>query len=245
MSAGLEPVRAEPLSTQVFTTLKDAIFAGRFQPGELLRELHLARSLKVSQSTVREALSQLERIGLVVREQNRRTTVTSFTKEEVRDRLEVRLALEEMAAVQAAARLTAEDHAALEGLADRLQRTAARGDRYEYVQADIRFHRFLWQHSENAVLAATLDQLTTPLFAFLGVLHSAELKDMRTSKPHARLAAAIRSRDPQRIRREIRAHIQGSYGRFLSSEQETLDAFVASGGERKKVNGRAAARKRR
>ncbi len=243
MNAGLAPVRPESLAAQVCNALKNAIFAGRLQPGEALRELHLARSMDVSQSTVREALVQLERIGLVVREQNRRTTVTSFTKREVRERLEVRMALEEMAAAKAAVNLTREDLAVLEGLADRIERAGNRGDHFDYVQADIRFHRFLWQHSGSAVLATTLDQLTTPLFAFLSVLHSAELKDLRTAKPHERLVAAIRSRNEQRIRKEIRAHIQGSYGRFLSSDEETLDEFAAGG--IRNVNGRGGSRKRR
>jgi DNA-binding GntR family transcriptional regulator len=85
--------------------------------------------------------------------------------------------------------------------------------------------------------------LTTPLFAFLSVLQSVEHKDTRTSKPHERLVAAIRSRDELRIRKEIRGHIRDSYGEFLSSGEETLDAFAAGGGKR--LNGRAGARKRR
>jgi DNA-binding GntR family transcriptional regulator len=243
MSSALAPVRAESLATQVSHTMKDAIFAGRFKPGEALRELHLARSMSVSQATVREALAQLERLWLVVRERNRRTTVTSFTKEEVRERLEVRLALEEMAAVKAAANLTREDLAALEGLADRIDQSGEGGDHFVFVQADMRFHRFLWQRTGSAVLAATLDQLTTPLFAFLSVMHSAELRDLRTSKPHQRLVEALRSRREQRIRKEIRAHIEGSYGEFLASGQETLDKFAA--GAKRRISGSRGSRKRR
>src|ERR1700732_3057834 len=68
-----QPVRTDSLASQAFTIIKDAIFTGQFQPGQLLRELHLARMLNVSQATIREALVQLEQVGLVVREQNRHT----------------------------------------------------------------------------------------------------------------------------------------------------------------------------
>lgn len=220
MSAAFAPVPAGTLASQVFSALKDAIFAGRLKPGEPLRELHLAKSLSVSQSTVREALVQLERVGLVAREQNRRTTVTSFTPEQVRERLELRLLLEEMAAVKAAARCTGEDFAELTSLARQIEEAGRRASHFEHVEADMRFHRLLWTCSGNAVLAATLDQLTTPLFAFLSMRHSAELKDLRTSRPHARLVAALRTRDELRIRREIRAHIVGSYSSFLVSNEK-------------------------
>jgi DNA-binding GntR family transcriptional regulator len=41
----------------------EAIFAGKFQPGEPVLEMHLARSLRVSQATVCETLVLLERIA--------------------------------------------------------------------------------------------------------------------------------------------------------------------------------------
>jgi hypothetical protein len=77
MSKGrfLKPVRSQSLSRQVYETLKEAIFNGRFQPDEALRELHLAKMFEVSQATIREALVQLEQTGLVVRHHNRKTTV--------------------------------------------------------------------------------------------------------------------------------------------------------------------------
>ena len=53
-----QPVKAESLSAQVFETIRDAIFRGELKPGETLRELGLAKSLNVSQATVREALEQ-------------------------------------------------------------------------------------------------------------------------------------------------------------------------------------------
>src|ERR1044071_1505768 len=92
----LKPVSSDSLSRQIFESLKDGIFVGTFQPGETLRELHLASLYQVSQATIREALVRLEQAGLVVRMPNRKTTVTAFTNEEVRDRLQMRILLEEL-----------------------------------------------------------------------------------------------------------------------------------------------------
>src|SRR5687768_8649634 len=107
------PVRSGTLRSQVVNILKHAIFYGKLQPGELLPELPLAKKLKVSQSTVREALAELERYGLVVRVSNRGTVVASLAVADIQDRMKVRLALEEMAFSEACLLLDDDDIAQL------------------------------------------------------------------------------------------------------------------------------------
>jgi DNA-binding GntR family transcriptional regulator len=70
--------------------------------------------------------------------------------------------------------------------------------------------------------------LTTPLFAFLGVLQESGLVDLRTTKSHDALVEALRSRDEAAIRKAIRDHIEGSYGSFLESAAPSLDALVSN-----------------
>ena len=87
----LEPVRSATLKSRVVSAIRGAIFAGQFAPGDPLRELHLARDLNVSQPTVREALFELEKYGLVVRTPNIGTVVTNLSSDEIREQLELRL----------------------------------------------------------------------------------------------------------------------------------------------------------
>ena len=70
-SKKLTPIRAGSLRQQVQERVFEAILAGHFLPGDPLRELDLARDLRVSQATVREALLRLESTGLVVRVPNK------------------------------------------------------------------------------------------------------------------------------------------------------------------------------
>jgi DNA-binding GntR family transcriptional regulator len=224
----LAPIRPGSLSTQAFHVIKDAIFTGQMKPGESLRELYLARSLQVSQATIREALAQLESAGLIVRHANRRTTVTSFTREEVQDRLQLRILLEERAAVRAAERAAKEDIAGLTALAGEIVKAIESDDHYDHVQADIRFHRAIWSMAGSPILSQTLDHLTTPLFAFLAVIHNEAQGPLQATRPHERIIKAIRSKDETRIRAEIRAHIETSYSEFLTSPEPTLHAYVRS-----------------
>jgi DNA-binding GntR family transcriptional regulator len=210
-----QPVRSNSLSGQVFHILKEAIFTGTFQPGEALREIHVARMLEVSQATVREALVQLEQVGLVVREKNRKTTVASFTREEVNDRLTLRLVLEELALVSAAPRLTAEDLSELSQLAASISQGIESGDYVQSALRDMRFHHFIWEKCGSPILLKTLDQLTTPMFAFLGRLHGAVPGSPHHTRPHEALVEALRLQNPEEIRKALRTHIEGSYAEFL------------------------------
>lgn len=224
-----KPVRTETLSQQTARILQDAIFTGQLKPGQLLRELALAKQLGVSQATIREALAQLEQLGLVSKTANRATAVTNLSAREVRERLTVRMALEELAAAEAAPRMTQADFDALERLAQRIEQGIEANLYFETSQADIDFHRYIWNKSGNAILYRALDHLTTPLFAFLGLVHKLTAQDQRATKPHSEIIRALRTRDAEIVKEAIRNHIKGSYGAFLDSAAEDLLTLLNGG----------------
>jgi DNA-binding GntR family transcriptional regulator len=203
------PVRSGTLRSQVVNILKHAIFYGKLQPEELLPELPLARKLKVSQSTVREALAELERYGLVVRILNRGTVVASLSSTDIQNRMKVRLVLEEMAFSEACLLLDDGDIAHLQELARTIDSFAEAGECIQAGEADLAFHRYVWHKTGNHVLYQTLDVLTVPLFAFMGVmLKMAAIEHYRTlALPHHDLVEALRQRDPEVAREAIRAHL--------------------------------------
>jgi len=210
-SDSLLPVRVDSLGQQVFERIREAIFNGSLHPGDALRELQLAKTMGVSQSTVREALGQLENVGLVVRQPNRGTTVTELSGKETCDRLKIRMALEELAMVEACPRVTETDLAELQILAEAISPAIARNSCYEISQADLAFHRRIWAIAGNPVLERTLTAISLPLFAFLGVLQKSRLVDPAGSQPHEELVAALSTRDPETVRLSIRRHILQSY----------------------------------
>ncbi|MFB3906235.1 MAG: GntR family transcriptional regulator [Acidobacteriota bacterium] len=214
-----EPVRDASLSAQSFEVLKSAIFSGKLKPGEALREMSLARALKVSQATVREALFQLEQMGLVVRVPNKGTRVKTLSREEFIHRFAIRIRLEEMAMIEAAARLNEEDFEALERLAEKAEREVARNDYIKSGQADLRFHQYIWEKSGNPILFRTLDQLTAPLFVFsLRAYQKARRSLARAARPHQTIVDALRTKDPEVIREAVRAHTSDHYQRSLDLE---------------------------
>lgn len=227
-----KPDRTDSLGSKVFGILRDEIFSGRFTPGQSLREQALAKAMSVSQGTVREALGQLEQVGLVQRVPHCGTTVTDLASQEIRDRLQVRLLLEQQAFSEAAQCMSEQDCQRLEGLAAKIAAALEANSHYEVSQADLDFHRFVWTRSGNAVRARLLDQICTPLFAFVGMLRRAAFDDQSKTHPHEPLVEALRTRDPKRARAAIRDHINGSYSFVEFAKQpkleERTDALVGT-----------------
>ena len=91
---------------QVTARLFQAIVAGELRPGDRIIETKLASQLGVGQSTLREALQDLEYRELVKKEANRGTYVTVLTSKAVKDMYAVRLELEPMAAELAKKNIT-------------------------------------------------------------------------------------------------------------------------------------------
>ncbi|MFB3827896.1 MAG: GntR family transcriptional regulator [Bryobacteraceae bacterium] len=209
---GFQPLRTGSIRAQVLETLRASIFSGQLSPGDALREAHLARDFGVSQATVREALIELEHRGLVVRKPNKETVVTRLSQEEIAERAQLRAALEGMAGVQAAPRLTGDDFQLLERKLRDMDAARAAEDYFGFSAADLNFHRAVWEMSGNKTLYRTLEYLTIPLFAFLSIQRSRRFHNISPAvRPHQPIVDALRSRDEAAIKAAFEEHIMGSY----------------------------------
>jgi DNA-binding GntR family transcriptional regulator len=175
----------------------------------------MARELGVSQATVREALLQLEHKGIVVRTPNLGTTVVQLSSQELKERFELRVLLESVAAIQAAERMTTEELDHLRALNHEMSYHVAANAHYDASEADLAFHRFIWKNSGNSVLYNMLDQLTIPVFAYVSILRSRGSESLnRGFMSHAPLVEAIAEKDHEQIRTCCREILESSYRHF-------------------------------
>ena len=96
-----------PLRDVVFNTLRQAILKGELEPGERLMEIHLANRLGVSRTPIREAIRKLELDGLVLKIPRKGAEVARISEKSLREVLEVRRSLEELATELACQRMSA------------------------------------------------------------------------------------------------------------------------------------------
>ncbi|HVK79992.1 MAG TPA: GntR family transcriptional regulator, partial [Verrucomicrobiae bacterium] len=93
-----EPLHAEPATLSVLGRLREMMVTGAIPAGTRLRAEALATQLDVSRTPIRSALAVLAAEGLVSYSVNRGYTVHSTTLRDILDSVEVRGALESLAA---------------------------------------------------------------------------------------------------------------------------------------------------
>src|SRR5580704_349763 len=96
--------------------IRQALYNGRFEPGQSLSEAGLAAEMCISRGPVREALLLLAQEGLVVHSPNRGFSIVQITAKDMREIQEVSMPLEAMALDMAKTHLSDADFARLEDL---------------------------------------------------------------------------------------------------------------------------------
>jgi DNA-binding GntR family transcriptional regulator len=138
--------------------------AGELTPGQRLTESGLGKRLGVSQSTVREALIELENRGFVERPVPRRTCVTVQTRRDTEEIYAIRLPLENLVIDCLAKKSVNLDEP--EKASRRMLEAADAGNLTDFLLADLSFHQALWKAAENLHLEEILERLVGKGFAF-------------------------------------------------------------------------------
>jgi len=139
------------LSRQIRDALVRRIVSGELEPGERLVETRLAESYGTSQAPVREALRELEAIGLVETRPRRGTFVRHFIQQTLRESYVLRAALEE-AATRLAMPAGTLPFDALRADVAAMREAAARGDTQAIGAASVSFHRHVIVAARNELL---------------------------------------------------------------------------------------------
>jgi DNA-binding GntR family transcriptional regulator len=184
------------LSDQVKDRLLQAILDGRYPPGARIVETRVARELGTSQAPVREALRDLEALGVVETAAFRGARVRRPSADELLEAFAIRAELESLGARLAIPRLTDEDLAALAGYVGEMQRSAEDGDYYAEATADAAFHGRIVELAGNA----TLERVWRTLEPFSRTYITMVVPGVdrrRIADLHAPILAALRLRDPE------------------------------------------------
>lgn len=205
-----------PLRDVVFNTLRTAIITGEFAPGERLMEIALADRLGVSRTPVREAIRKLELEGLVVMIPRRGAEVARITEAGLKEVLEVRCAMEELA-VELACRRS--DKASLEQLKAAHQKfvdAVKKGDTLEITNQDEAFHECIFEMSRNKRLVQVVHNLKEQMFRYrLEYVKDVSYHEVLI-REHEQLLEAIISGKEEEAREKMRHHIHNQEKMILS-----------------------------
>ncbi|WP_158602148.1 GntR family transcriptional regulator [Cohnella endophytica] len=197
------------LRQRVINDIKNAILHGHLKPGDKLKELEISQQMSVSRGPIREALRDLEAMGLIVSSPYRETMVADVRKDEVVDLLiPVRLQLEMFAIKQNQLKMDDTFFDKMKIIVDHMKIAADQGDLYELVEDDIRFH----EH----VLALENSSYTTQIWSGIVnrlrlhfIKNTSRLTDLqKVVNDHIALMEVLRTGTIDRIETIWATHIQ-------------------------------------
>jgi DNA-binding GntR family transcriptional regulator len=222
MTRKLGPVEWSPLlANDVADQLRRAILAGELEPGRHLSVPDLARVLDTSRTPVRDALYILERAGLVEIRPRRGAVVFGGGPEPLREMLELREALDGMAARLAAQRMTEAERNELRTVAKEHDQALAAGDVERHLVLDPQFHVLIRDGAHNARLAADLVRLGDQILLVMRTWSLAPGgMGAGTRRDHGAIARAVMSGDADAAEAAARRHVRN------------IAAFVARGQHR-------------
>lgn len=213
---GTPPIAYRSLADQIAASIRDAIAQGRIPPGTRLLEPSLAKEMGTSRAPVREAISGLEREGLVVKEVNRGARVVELTEQTVREVAQVRGLLEGYAASLAAGRLTPADLDDLQGVAAGMEQAAQRGEYARLVDLDYQFHACICRASGNRTLYETWVAISGKVRLYLAATNLVYPNQQDIARGHRAILEALRAKSPEGAHRAMQEHLG-----------EMLNLFVA------------------
>jgi DNA-binding GntR family transcriptional regulator len=219
MNAPLIQLTSSPdLVEQVYARLLDAISDGSLPPGERLTQEDLARRLAVSRQPVLQALRLLKKDGFVEDAPGRGVQVTRLDVHWIAKVYQVRGSLDALAV-----RLAAERGARLDPAVMR-QGRRAESERHvqAMIQADLSFHRAIYDASGNPLIAQSIDLHWHHLKRVMGAVLQSSQQRQTVWDEHEAIAQAIAASDVDLAVRLVQEHAREASVQLTARLSEQL-----------------------
>jgi GntR family transcriptional repressor for pyruvate dehydrogenase complex len=237
----VEPIKREPLATEIARRLVDYLLSGRVEPGARMpSERQLAEAFGVGRSAMREALKALTLLGLVEVRHGDGTYLKRddtallpqviewgllLGEQRTLDLVEARQKIEADIAGLAALRRDEADLIELRRLLARMEQLSRMtGNAGEFVDADVAFHLRVAEASRNTALRDILSGIQALLRVWIGRVIAAGNREA-SYQEHVPILDAIAVGDVLGAEAAMEAHMRSAAGRL----EQALAAAQAGG----------------
>ena len=195
------------LGEHVFESLKHSIVRGKISSGEWLVESHIAETLGISRTPVREAIHKLEREGLIERQPRGGFTVLGLTRNDIEETFGIRSVLEGYAARLAAVKHNKEELEALEKKIEEFQNALDRKRMNLLPAINTEFHDLLYSLSKSPRLINMINGLRDQIYRYRQMILKEKKFASTSNLDHKKMLKYIRKRDAEGAERLVRGHI--------------------------------------
>lgn len=185
--------------------VRDAIMAGRYRPGQALKQGQLMVDLDLGATPAREAALELVAKGLLVHQSHHGVRVAELDASRVAHVYGVRALLEAEAARLSAARASAQTIDKVGRQASAMEAAFAANDLKRLGAADARFHQTLYEAAGNPVLVGLIEQMWDQFPRYM--LWQRPQRVRQSIAEHCEIAARFARRDAAGTARAVERHI--------------------------------------
>jgi DNA-binding GntR family transcriptional regulator len=209
------PLARHSLHDDLVGRIRDMIIEGQLEPGSRIHEGQLGGALGVSRTPLREALKFLASEGLIDLVPGRGGVVRKFTPREVRDTLDVLIALETVAGRLACKTATSAQIAEVRQMHERMMAFYAERKRLEYYKLNQAIHSAITELSGNEVLAATHKSIQSRLKRIRYIGNDTPENWRGAAGEHAEMIDALEKRDGDGLIEVLTRHLEQTWIRVL------------------------------
>ena len=227
----LNPVaNPTPRDQLAYDAIKDAILSFQLAPGQSIVESNLAKQLGMSKTPVRDAISRLEKEGLVMKIPYKGAFISEVRKETVHEIYQLRSVLEGLAASLATTNMDSTDREYTRQLIRDEIAALASKDIPKASHINRLFHDLLVEKSGNQWLKVVLDNLDDHLQRYRMLSYFQEGRLEKSIQEHQRVLDAILAEQPEEAEAGMKAHLM-SVAADLTTTQD-FDTLVKQAAQR-------------
>ncbi len=185
----------------------EAIINEELKPGDRIVEMEWADRFGASQAPVREAIRDLEAMGIVVSIPFKGSFVREMTERQIDDVHEIRTGLETVALNQAMDKATEEQIKDLQQYLEDMFEAAKNGDEKAFMEADINFHEAIVDMADTTDLKKLWNMCNIRLWTAVCTKRSSkELQAL--AEFHVPVYEALVNKDHENTYKTMREHFK-------------------------------------
>lgn len=195
-------------TTMVYEKLKNRIENNYYSPAESLPEVELATEYNVSRNTIKKALLMLENDGYVTIEQNKGAKVSSYSKTEVLDYLQLRIELEGFIVRLAVFQFSKKDFRRLDNILSEMEKKLTENDLLGYSNLNHQFHETIYNICPNKSATDLLIRLKKQMRKYNAKTILIPKRGISSFEEHKEILTAIHNGDAYTAEICMRKHIE-------------------------------------
>jgi len=192
----------------IFEKLQKAVFSGKFKLGERITEKEITEELKVSRTPVREALYRLASTGLIKIIPHRGFIISRWSAKEIKDVMEIRVALEMLAVRITIQRILPKEIDELKILLIKMEEAVKKEDITRASQLNTLFHDKIIIASKNKELSQAMEPIKNKIYHFRIISISSPNRLKESFEEHKKILDAIINKDIELAQGLISQHIK-------------------------------------